>query len=364
MKSLKFISDDPHQKAFVKELKQRVNAYFKEKDLSIKGDGRMILKAIVMIMLYLLPFIFILIYQPPLLISAILVIIMGIGEAGIGMSVMHDAAHGAFSNKKWVNTLFASTMFLLGSNTYNWKIQHNLLHHTFTNIYGYDQDIESKAILRLCEHAPLHKIHRFQFLYAYFFYGFMTLAKLITDIRQLIEFNRQGITKNQGHNPTMEVIKLTATKLIYFSVLIGLPIWITEYRWYQLVIGFCILHLTAGMIMSTIFQMAHVVEGAQQPLPDENGTIPNEWEVHQLLTTSDFARNNHFLNWYIGGLNFQIEHHLFSNTCHLHYRKIAPIVEKVAREYGMEYNLKPSFIKAFRSHSKRLKELGTDRKSR
>jgi linoleoyl-CoA desaturase len=363
MKTIKFTSEDPNQKEFVLELKKQVAAYFKDNKISIKGDFRMILKAIIMLSMYLFPFLAMLIFEPNVFLLILLVIIMGIGEAGIGMSVMHDAAHGAFSNKKWVNSLFASTMFLLGSNTYNWKIQHNLLHHTFTNIYGYDQDIESKATLRLCEHAPLHKIHRFQYLYAYFFYGFMTLAKLITDIGQLIEFNRQGITKKQGHNPVAEIMKLIVTKLIYFSVLIGLPLLITDYRWYQVVIGFCILHLTAGMIMSTIFQMAHVVQGAQQPLPDKNGAIPNEWEVHQLLTTSDFARNNHFLNWYVGGLNFQIEHHLFSNTCHRHYRKIAPIVEKVAREYGMEYNLKSSFTRAFRSHARRLKELGTDLKT-
>ena len=110
--------------------------------------------------------------------------------------------------------------------------------------------------------------------------------------------------------------------------------------------------------MSTIFQMAHVVEGAQQPLPDSNGVIHNEWEAHQFLTTSDFARNNLFLNWYVGGLNFQIEHHLFPNTCHVHYRKIAPIVEQVASEFGIQYNLKPTFTKAFLSHAKRLKDLG------
>jgi linoleoyl-CoA desaturase len=146
--------------------------------------------------------------------------------------------------------------------------------------------------------------------------------------------------------------------LIYASLLIGLPLWLTEYKWYQVVVGFCILHFTAGIIMSTIFQMAHVVEGAQQPLPDEHGVIHNEWETHQLLTTSDFARNNLFLNWYVGGLNFQIEHHLFPNTCHLHYRKIAPIVQQVASEYGIPYNLKPTFTIAFLSHAKRLKDLG------
>jgi linoleoyl-CoA desaturase len=283
---------------------------------------------------------------------------MGIGEAGVGMSVMHDAAHGAFSNKQWVNNMFSSAMYLLGSNTFNWKIQHNLLHHTFTNIYGFDMDIDTKGVIRLCQHAPLKKFNRFQHFYAFFFYGLMTLSKMVTDLSLLIKFNKEGITAEQNHKPGIEMLKLIITKALYFSVIIGLPMMLTDFSWWQILLGFAILHVTAGMIMSTVFQMAHVVEGTEQPLPNAEGVIEMEWAVHQLHTTSDFARRNIFLNWYVGGLNFQIEHHLFSNICHIHYRKIAPIVEKTAREFGLVYNLKPAFSDALASHFLRLKELG------
>jgi linoleoyl-CoA desaturase len=318
----------------------------------------MYIKAIVLLSIYIAPFIVLLTVDLNLWVALLLVILMGVGEGGIGMSVMHDAAHEAFSNKKWINTLFASTMFILGSNTFNWKIQHNILHHTFTNIFGYDQDIETKAVVRLCEHAPKKKMHKFQHIYAFFFYGLMTLSKLITDIFQLIEFNKSGITEEQNHKPKKELIKLISSKIMYFFILIGLPIIITDFKWWQVLLGFFILHVTAGMIMSTVFQMAHVVEGADQPLLNKDGIIPNEWAVHQLLTTSDFARNNLFLNWYVGGLNFQIEHHLFPNICHIHYRKIAPIIESTANDFGFRYNIKPSFLNALMSHVKRLKELG------
>jgi linoleoyl-CoA desaturase len=234
-------------------------------------------------------------------------------------------------------------MFLLGSNTFNWKVQHNILHHTFTNIYGYDQDIETKAVLRLCEHAPKKKFHRFQYIYAFFFYGLMTLSKLITDIFQLIEFNTSGITKEQHHNPKIEIIRLLFSKIIYFSIIIGLPILFTPYKWWQVLIGFFILHFTSGIIMSTVFQMAHVVNGVEQPLPNKNNIITNEWAVHQLRTTANFAKDNKLLNWYVGGLNFQIEHHLFPNICHIHYPKIAPIVEKTALDFGIAYNTKSTF---------------------
>lgn len=358
METLKFISDDIKQKQFGIDVKKKVKAYFKEKEISTKGDFRMVAKAIILILVYIAPFIILLTTPVNAAVAFLLVILMGMGEAGIGMSVMHDAAHGAFSDKNWVNNLFGSTMFLLGSNIFNWKVQHNILHHTYTNIYGYDQDIETKAVLRLCEHAPLKKIHRFQFIYAYFLYGLMTLSKLITDIGQLIGFNKLRITKEQGRDPNKEILKLVITKILYFSLIIGLPIWLTNFTWWQVLLGFTFLHLTAGMIMSTVFQMAHVVEGTKQPIPNKDGVINNEWAVHELLTTSDFARNNLFLNWYIGGLNFQIEHHLFPNICHIHYRKIAPIVQQTAQEFGFDYNLKPTFFAAFISHARRLKALG------
>lgn len=359
MKTVKFASDDANQKQFVIAVRKNVNAYFKEKNISMKGNTSMFVKAAIMLLLYLAPFVLILTLSLTSWQALLLVVLMGIGEAGVGMSVMHDAAHGAFSKKQWVNSIFAATMYLLGSNSFNWKVQHNILHHTFTNIYGFDQDIESKAVLRLCQHAPLKKFHRYQYIYAFFFYGLMTLSKLVTDFRQLLEFNKEGITQEQNSSPSKELAKMIITKVIYVSVVVGLPLLFTKFYLWEILLGFAVLHLTAGIIMSTVFQMAHVVEGAKQPLPDENGIIKKEWLVHQLSTTSDFARGNLFLNWYVGGLNFQIEHHLFPNICHIHYIKIAPIIEQTANEYGFRYNLKPTFTYSLLSHIKRLKELGS-----
>jgi linoleoyl-CoA desaturase len=358
MKTLKFISSNPKDKQFGIAVREKVNAYFKEKGLSTKGNTAMFVKTVLLLSLYIIPFIALLAIQTDKWAALLIVVLMGIGEAGIGMSVMHDAAHGAFSSKQWVNKLFASTMYLLGSNTINWKIQHNILHHTYTNIYGYDQDIATKAVIRLCDHAPLKKFHKFQFIYAFFLYGLMTLSKLVTDFSQLIEFNKNGLTRQQNSRPGKEILKLITGKLLYLVTIIGLPLFLTDFRWWQVLMGFSIMHITAGMIMSTIFQMAHVVEGTEQPVPDSNGVIKNEWAVHELRTTSDFARNNIFLNWYVGGLNFQIEHHLFPKICHVHYRKIASIVEATAREFGYHYNLKPSLMDAFISHVQRLRELG------
>jgi linoleoyl-CoA desaturase len=186
----------------------------------------------------------------------------------------------------------------------------------------------------------------------------MTISKLIKDFTQLQEFNKAGITRQYHLNPVSEYLKMVTVKILYLFVFIGLPVLFTPFNWWQVLIGFFVMHWVAGCILSTIFQMAHVVEGAEQLLPNDQGIIDEEWAVHELRSTSDFARNNFFLEYFVGGLNFQIEHHLFPNISHIHYRRIAPIVERTAKEFGFDYNLKPSFLEAFYSHVQRLKELG------
>jgi linoleoyl-CoA desaturase len=311
-----------------------------------------------MLCAYIIPFIIILTISMSAWVALLMTILMGIGMAGIGMCTMHDGVHGSYSHKEWVNKLFGGTIYLLGSNVFNWKIQHNYFHHAYTNIEGYDQDIAIRGPIRLSQFAPLRKIHRYQYIHAFFFYGLLTITKLTNDFSQLAEYNKAGITKRYHVNPVLEYIKMVLVKAAYLFVFIGLPILFTSFSWWQVLLGFFIMHWTAGCILSTVFQMAHVVEGTVQLMPGAEGIIESEWAVHELRTTSDFARNNLLLNFYIGGLNFQIEHHLFPNICHIHYRKIAPIVEWTAREYGFNYNLKPTFINALRSHIHRLKELG------
>lgn len=357
MKTIKFVCDDD-RKQFSIALRKNVNRYFEENGISTKANATMVVKTIIMLSLYIVPFILILTVPMSALAGLGWAILMGIGVAGVGMGVMHDAVHDSYSRKQWLNNLLGGTLYLLGSNVFNWKIQHNVLHHSATNINGMDEDIESRGIIRLSEHAPLKRIHKYQYIHAFLFYGFMTLSKLVKDFTQLLTYNKEGITRENGINPTVEFLKMVVYKLLYLFVVIGLPIILTNFSWWQVLIGFVVMHWTTGCILSVVFQMAHVVEGAEQPVPNEDDVVENDWAIHQLNTTSDFGRNNLFLNWFIGGLNFQIEHHLFPHICHVHYRKLSPIVERTAHEFGLKYNLKPSFSYAFASHVRRLKELG------
>jgi linoleoyl-CoA desaturase len=356
MNSIRFTGKDARDKQFAIALKKNVNDYFKINHLSTKANIGMIFKTVLLISLYLVPFVLVLTVQMNAWLALGSAVVMGAGIAGVGMGVMHDAAHGAYSRRPSVNNLLAGSLYLLGSNVLNWKIQHNVLHHTYTNINGLDEDIDSKGPIRLSENMPLKGIHRFQHLYAFFFYGLMTMVMLTNDFIRLKRYSDMGLLASQGKNLTKEFTKMFLRKIVYLILIFGLPLWLTPFSFWQILLGFFIMHWVASIILSFVFQMAHVVEGASQEKSDHD--IASGWHVHQLLTTSDFARNNRLLSWYVGGLNFQIEHHLFPNICHIHYRNLAFIVEKTAKDFGVPYNLKPTFRMALHSHIVRLKQLG------
>ena len=354
---MKFINRD--KSVFFSTLRNRVNQYFKDNNISRYGNHEIIVKSIVLIGVYISAYVSILFIPWPALFLLPFVILMGISKAGVGMTVMHDALHGSYSRKKFVNQLMGSSIYLLGSNASVWKIQHNLHHHTYTNIHGKDEDIDDKAVIRLSQQAPLKKIHAYQHIYALFLYGFLTLHRTIDEFFKLLHYHKDGILKRQKKNAIKEFVLLIGLKLLYLFFMLVLPVLITPLLWWQVLIGFVFMHMIAGFILATIFQFAHIVEGAEQPIPNIEGNIENEWAVHQLSTTANFARNSRVLNWYIGGLNYQIEHHLFPNISHVHYRQISKIVEKTAEEFELPYNVKPTVGDAFISHMRILRQLGS-----
>lgn len=358
MKVIKFIPKDQNQIEFAKELTKRVRHHFKTNHISTFGDYRIIVKAAIMLSIYVASLVLVLTVAMPAWYALIIMVVMGIGEAGIGMSVMHDAAHGAFSKHKWLNTSMEWSMFLLGSNVINWKIQHNVLHHTYPNVHEFDKDIDSKG-LRLCSHSEQdQKVYRYQHIFGPLLYSFMTIARFLSDFSHLKMYRDMGALVMNKIEYKPAVRSLIITKVVYLMVFFGLPLILTDFAWWQILIGFLVMHATASIIMGTVFQMAHLVEDVEEPLPNEKGEIHNQYYVHQLETTSDFGRKNGLFSWYIGGLNFQVEHHLFPHICHVHYPELAVIVENTAKEYNQPYHCQKTTISAFRSHVKTLKSLG------
>lgn len=314
-----------------------------------------------MVLMYLGPYFLLMFGQfESNLITLLLWTIMGFGMAGIGLSIMHDANHGSYSKKKKVNAFWGSSLSLLGGSPFNWKIQHNVLHHTYTNVDGMDEDIDPGKSLRFTPEKKRYKAHKFQHIYAWFLYGLMTLLWSTTkDFRQVVRYRKMGLLNLKDKSFRRYIWMVIGTKLFYYAYVLILPIIVLPVAWYVVVIGYLIMHFIAGVLLAMIFQSAHVMPTSEFPTPDENGTLENNWAVHQLVTTTNFARDSKIFSWFIGGLNYQVEHHIFPNICHIHYKEIAPIVEETAREFGLPYYSVPTFAGAIGSHFKMLKMLGS-----
>jgi linoleoyl-CoA desaturase len=349
----------PKKNEFWAELKSRVEAYFEENKVSRNYNSSMVVKSIILMSAYIFPFVAILVFQPEFWVSLVLWSLAGLAMAGIGMSVMHDANHGAYTGSKKVNTFIGYSLNLLGGSSHNWKLQHNILHHTYTNISGLDDDIDDKLGMRFSPHTKHRGFQSIQFLYAFLFYGIITLYWVSAkDFVQFIRYTRNGVNPNSKTQNLALLGKIIVNKLCYFFVTLFLPIYILNIPAWEIIVGFVTMHFIAGVILSVVFQMAHTVEHTTHPMPDENGSIENSWAVHQLNTTVNFARDSKWISWYVGGLNFQVEHHLFPKICHVHYPEIAHIVKETAEEYGVPYLENGTFGEALRSHIITLKRFG------
>ncbi|MCT4582395.1 MAG: acyl-CoA desaturase [Flavobacteriales bacterium] len=345
---------------FVKVLRKRVNNYFKENKITKYANFNMKLKTVVMLTIYFLPLILMLtgVVQNIWLIG-LLWGVMGVGMAGIGFSVMHDANHGTYSKNQKVNQAIAFVISLIGGSSINWKIQHNVLHHSYTNIQGHDEDIDLEPLLRLAPSQKRYKIHRFQVFYVWILYSIMTLYWFsVKDFDQIKRYKNKDLLKGQGITFNKALLGIIGNKILYVGVLLALPLIFVNIPWWQTIIGFVIMHIVCGLMLSTVFQCAHVVEETAFFTVDENSSMENNWAVHQMKTTLNFAQKNRVLSWFIGGLNFQIEHHLFPNICHVHYRKISKIVRETAKEFQLPYHTQNSFWSALRSHVVLLNKLG------
>ncbi len=320
----------------------------------------MVIKTIFMFSLYFAPYFLIISgITANLWILFALCIVMGFGTAGIGLSIMHDANHGAYSNKAWVNTLLGYSLNLVGAHMMNWKIQHNVLHHTYTNVHEVDEDISPRGVLRLSPESKWRAIHKFQHIYGWVLYGLMTLVWTFTkDFYRLSKYHKEGLLTKQKTSLGKELAIMITTKLIYFSYIFVVPMVLIDVTFTQVLVGFVAMHYLAGFILAVIFQPAHVIEGTAYPTPDDNGTLENNWAIHQMRTTTNFGRKHKIFSWYVGGLNYQVEHHLFPNICHVHYREISKIVEATAKEFGVPYHAKETFWQAIQAHARQLKMLG------
>lgn len=342
--------------AFVAELKTSVAGWFEAAGKSDKADAAMVTKTVVLLGTFIGSYLLVLTNTVTGWGAAGLVVLMGLAMAGVGFSVSHDALHGAYSSKPWVNTILGASFDLLGANGYMWQITHNVIHHTYTNIHGVDEDLTVSPLLRLSPGAEWLPIHRYQQWYATAAYSMSTLFWVFAKDYKYFLAKDIGPFKDRRHS-TGAIAWLIFSKFAYYGYGLVLPLLFIQAAWWKILLGFLVVHLIAGVILGVVFQLAHVVEGPDYPMPDETGNMEHTWAVHEMFTTANFARKNKLVCWYVGGLNFQIEHHLFPKVCSIHYPAISDIVKQVAEKHGVPYYENTTFIGAVRSHWKMLGRL-------
>lgn len=345
---------------FANELRTKVKEYFDTNEISKTGNFSIVAKSLFMLALYTGPFILMLTgVFDSVLISFISWFIMGVGMAGLGMVAMHDANHGSFAKNSIVNRWLSKSLYFLGGFPPTWRHQHNTMHHRFTNIDGFDEDIATIGLLRFSPHKPLKKVHKYQHLYAWFFYGLMTISwSTNKDFSQLSRYKRKEFKIDKKRKYSYLYTDLIISKVIYWAVSLVLPLIFMSIGWYWIVLGFLLMHFISGFILGIIFQTAHVMPDMEYPLPSTEGNIENNWIVHQLETTTNYAPKNRVLSWLIGGLNHQVEHHLFPTISHVHYYKLSAIVQRTTSKYEIPYHVQPTFYQALSQHFKMLKALG------
>ncbi len=279
-----------------------------------------------------------------------------LATAGIGFSVMHDANHGAYSRFPWVNRAWGLALDFVGASSWVWRFKHNVHHHTYANIDGMDRDIDAAPFLRLAPTQRRRALHRFQHLFAWPLYGVLALKWWFVD--DLVDVARGRLGDAPFPRPRGgELVAFVAGKATFVGWAVVGPALVFGAWWG--VLGFAVASFALGVVLSTVFQLAHAVPQAEFHLAATGESrMATGWAEHQVRACVDFARTNRLLCWYVGGLNFQLEHHLLPDVCHVHYPAIAGIVERACVEHGVPYRSHRTLRGAIGSHYRFLRALG------
>jgi len=349
---VKFNRDD----TFYRALRRRVDGYFDRTGKSRRDCIRMYVKTAIILGWVSASYLLLVFGMGGIWAAIPLAISLGLSMAAVGFNIQHDGGHHAYSDRPWINKITAMTLDLLGGSSYIWARKHNSIHHSFSNITGEDDDINLGFLGRLSPHQKHRWFHRFQHFYLWVLYGFLPAKWQILDDFLNVAFGRIGehrLPRPKG----WDLFFFIGGKAFFFSLAIVVPMLLHPW-WYVITLYFLVTYVQ-GVVLSVVFQLAHAVEDAEFPMPQEDtGRMEKSWAEHQVDTTVDFARGNRLLSWYIGGLNFQIEHHLFAQICHIHYPALAPVVESTCREFGIRYNSHRTFRAGVASHFRWLKRMG------
>ena len=342
---------------FYATLKKRVEERFPEFRTRKTGGWRMLPKTAVILALFVASYVFLVFFSPSIVTTIVAALVLAQSMALIGFNLVHEGAHGSYSNNKKINWLMGATASLIGGSQMIWQHKHNVLHHTYTNVEGMDTDIESSGVLRWSPLQEWRPWHRFQHLYAFPAYSLFVFLLFFTDMRRILS-GRIGAYA-MPKTSTSQKVNFWLAKSCYVGYAVVLPLFFNY--WLHVLAVLVLVNLVLGVTLAIVFSLAHTVEGPVFRLPDpESGAMGKEWAVHEVETTANFAPRSKLISWYVGGLNSQIEHHLFPNVCHVHYPRLRRIVEETCRDFSVQYLSYPTLTSAVRSHYRHLKALGSN----
>jgi linoleoyl-CoA desaturase len=341
---------------FFTSLKKSVEEYFTSNNIKKTGNWYLYSKTLILIPAAIVIYVSLLTVSMSAWIALPLCILLGLIFSSIGFNVMHDACHGSYSSKKWVNNLLGLSLNALGGNSFFWKQKHNILHHTYTNIAGLDDDIAQSKLLRQSPAQEWMPIHKYQHIYlpvAYSLTIFMWVG-----LRDFDKYFKRKIHNTPVQKmDSREHIIFWVSKIFYALFYVVVPIYFVGFiPW---LIGFSLMGIVMGIVLAYVFQLAHAVEGPEfEAVGEDDKIIETEWAIHQIKTTANFAPRNKFINWYVGGLNYQVEHHLFPRISHVHYPAISKIVKQECQKFQLPYHSFDTMGQAIVSHTKIMKQLG------
>jgi linoleoyl-CoA desaturase len=339
---------------FPAALRRRIQAYFREQNLSPKANSMMVAKVAFGLTAWVGTYagLYALKLDAPAFVA--LYVVHGLVQLFLLLNITHDSNHNAISGNVRINRLLSHVMDLCGINSRMWRVLHHTGHHSCVNVHGEDEAILGRGLLRFAPAAPFKKIHQFQHLYAFPLYSFFSLDYiLIKDFEySLAGPPQQNLSHSRYDGKAIAV--LFTTKLFYLTYMIVLPVVVLGRPLFLLLLAFLITHLVLGFLAVLVFQTSHVVETNQFP---RTRTELGDQVYHVLATTADYATGNPLLTWLVGGLNHHVIHHLCPHVCHTHYGPLTRIVKETAVEYGATYREHLTVREALVHHSRLLKRL-------
>jgi linoleoyl-CoA desaturase len=350
------ISYNNKNAVFFTSLKKSVDRYFEQTGIAKTGNFNLYLKSVIFIAAAIGLYTVLLLIKLPIIVGVIASLLLGFVSACIGFNVMHDANHGSYSTSKWVNKTLGLTLNALGGNSFIWKQKHNIIHHTYTNIDGVDDDIAKSPFIRMCSTQRWVPAHRTQHLYTPVLYA---LSSMIWVLYQDFDkyFKKKICNTALTRMKVSDHILFWSSKILYILFYLIIPVAIVGWKLWLLY--FVCLHIGLGFTLSIVFQLAHVVEETDFEFAgDEDKQLENEWAIHQVKTTANFSANNKIISWFVGGLNYQIEHHLFPRVSHIHYPALSRIVKRECQAFQLPYNSLPTMTAAIASHFRFIKLMG------